>query len=261
MKRIAFWAAWWGKFKIHIHQKSLIQKGDKILVAVSGGQDSVCLAHALHLLQKKYGLHLHLVHMHHGIRRAAGKDALWVQALGRKLNIPTTIRKFNVGVYAKNSKRSLEDAGRKIRYQIFSGEAKRLGFKKVATAHHLDDHVETVLLNLIRGTQAKGLAGIPVKRPLSSTRNSQLATRNSVEVIRPLLCFKKSEILGYLKFWKLKYRTDETNRDTHFTRNWIRLKLLPLLESKNPKIREHLLQLSSSLGNPISRTLSSPTLG
>ncbi|MBI4057011.1 MAG: tRNA lysidine(34) synthetase TilS [Elusimicrobia bacterium] len=264
MKNVSFWSGLWGKLRKHIRENSLIRPGDKILVGVSGGPDSVCLTHSLSLLQKKWGLKLHLLYIDHGLRKAASQEARFVRSLGKKLNLPVTIRKAPVSAYAHHTKRSLEDAGRNLRYRIFLREAKRLKFKKVATAHHLDDHVETVLLNLLRGTQAKGLGGIPVRRSLNPCAGKNepgtfftkkrarhfLHTReegkNKVEVIRPLLCLRKAEILEYLRFWKLRYRVDGSNKDLKFTRNWVRLKLLPLLESKNPKIRENLHRLSQS---------------
>jgi len=124
----------------------------------------------------------------------------------------------------------LEAAARKLRYQALARAARRLGCNKVATGHHLDDQAETVLLHLLRGIRLAALAGISPCRPLAK----------GITLVRPLLPLRRSEVMLYLKLHGLKCRQDKSNRDTHFTRNWVRRKVLPLLETRNPQVRERL---------------------
>ena len=122
----------------------------------------------------------------------------------------------------------------------------------VATAHHSDDHAETILVNLLRGTEPKGLLGIPVKRPLCAKG------KNRVSLIRPLLAVSRSEIEVYLKANALPSRKDHTNDDEYYTRNWIRKTLLPLMLKKQPRLREHLCELSEKLSRALAKRRQAP---
>jgi len=233
-----FHARIWSKLLEFDRRLSLIGPGDRVLAAVSGGPDSVCLAHFLHLLAQRRRFEFRLIHFHHGLRgKAADRDARFVDRLAASWRQAAVQRRLPVAAFARASGRSTEDAGRRLRYDALLREARRLRFNKVATAHHLDDQAETVLLNLLRGTRARGLAGIPPRRTLGG----------KVEVIRPLLALRRDEILQYLRHYRLDFRVDATNRSVDFTRNWIRLKVLPLLEQKNPRIREHLAAVAEDL--------------
>ncbi|MFA6092309.1 MAG: tRNA lysidine(34) synthetase TilS [Elusimicrobiota bacterium] len=224
----------------------LIAPKDRVLIAVSGGPDSVCLAHHLRGLARKRRLKLALAHFHHGLRgREADRDAAFVRGLALRLGLPLFERSLPVQETARKERRSLEDAGRSLRYRALAGLARAEGFDKIATGHQLDDQAETLLLHLLRGTQAKGLAGIPAKRPL--LRSPQGRGRADIELIRPLLPLRRAQILRYLREHGLSYRKDLSNDCEEFTRNWVRRKLLPLLESKSPRIREHLWMLSEDL--------------
>jgi len=217
-------------------KEKLVLAGENILIAVSGGPDSVCLAHHLSRLAPRRRLGLALVHFHHGLRgREADKDAQSVRKLAARLGLPFILRRLDVRRASSREGRSLEDAGRALRYRALAALAREGGFDKVATGHQQDDQAETVLLHLLRGTRAKGLAGIPVKRPLRGA--------GGVEVIRPLLAISRREILDYLDIHRLPRRSDMSNRCEKFTRNWLRLRVLPMLEKRNPRIRELLAAL------------------
>ena len=216
----------------------LITRKDAVLVGFSGGADSVCLLHFLHYLAKEKHFRLAAVHVNHGLR---GRAALADEKFCKQFCTTHGIEFFAVKVDAKKTARELnlspEHGARKARYHAFSQVARRWGATKLALGHHLDDHAETILLNLLRGTKAKGLAGIPLRRPLT----------NNVEIIRPLLCITRDETEAYLKENKLTHITDQTNFDDKFTRNWVRGTLLPLLETKQPQIKKHLAQLAQDI--------------
>ena len=135
---------------------------------------------------------------------------------------------------------SIEHAARKARYQALKQAAEKFNCKKIALAHHLDDNAETFLLNILRGTKAKGLLGIPVQRPLGK-----------LQIIRPLMCITRAEVERYIKQHNLSFITDETNFQQIFTRNWIRATLLPMLQEKQPQIRKHINDISQDLYNYI----------
>jgi len=244
----SFHARLWSKLLRFDRSLGLIRPGDRILAAVSGGPDSVCLAHFLFLLAQRRRFEIRLIHFHHGLRgKAADRDARFVDRLAARWSQKAIQRRLPVAAFARSSGRSMEDAGRQLRYDGLLREARRLRCNKAATAHHLDDQAETVLLNLLRGTRARGLAGIPPRRPLGG----------EVEVIRPLLALRREEILQYLRHHRLKFRIDASNRSVDFTRNWIRLRVLPLLERKNPRIREHLAAIADDLRELLDKNSSS----
>ena len=204
-----------------IADNNLININDKILIALSGGPDSVFLLHFLVKYQRKYRVELSAIHINHMIR---GKDALEDQEFCRKLSVSLGIKYYtvnrNVKLFARKNKLSVEEAGRILRYNEFNKTIKNYGYNKVATAHNCSDNAETVLLNLIKGAGLKGLSGIPVKRD---------------EIIRPVLCLTKAEILEYLDFYKVDYRIDRTNLGNDYERSFIRNSIVPLIKEKlNP---------------------------
>lgn len=216
----------------------LLSRGDVVLVGLSGGADSVCLLHFLRYLAREKHFALAAVHVNHGLR---GKDALadqrFCKTLCQELEVPFFCEKVNVKKLAKELDLSPEHAARKARYDAFLKTARAWGANKLALGHHLDDQAETFLLNLLRGTKAKGLAGIPVRRALDK----------NVEIVRPLLCITRAETEEYIRQNGLSFVTDKTNTDDAFTRNWVRGTLLPLLETKQPQIRAHLAQLTRDI--------------
>lgn len=216
----------------------LISRADAVLVGLSGGADSVCLLHFLRYLAREKHFALAAVHVNHGLR---GKDALadqrFCKKLCQELDIPFFNEKVSVKKLAKELNLSPEHAARKARYEAFLKVARAWGATKLALGHHLDDQAETVLLNLLRGTKAKGLGGIPLRRPLDK----------KAEIIRPLLCVTRAEVEAYLRNNHLSFVTDQTNSDDAFTRNWVRGTLLPLLETKQPQIRAHLALVAQDM--------------
>lgn len=229
--RQQFAARVWAKLIAHEKAEKLLSRGESVLAAVSGGPDSVCLAHYLAERARPLGLKLRIVHVHHGLRgEEADRDAAFVVRLGNKLGLPVEVVPVDVRGTAAARRAGLEEAARKLRYQVFLTEARRHGCSAVATGHQLDDQAETVLLNLLRGTQLSALGGIPPKRPLGP----------GVSVIRPLLPLTRGEVRLYLTRHRLLSRLDKSNRSEEFTRNWLRLKVLPLLAKQQPRVREHL---------------------
>ncbi len=218
----------------------LISRKDLVLVGFSGGADSVCLLHFLNYLAREKHFRLAAIHVNHGLRgKAASEDAQFCAQFCKQHDIEFFSEKVNVNKWRKEKGLSPEHAARKARYEAFSKVARKWGATKLALGHHLDDQAETVLLNLLRGTKAKGLCGIPLRRPLCA----------GVEIIRPLLCISKKETEAYLENNGLTHQTDQTNFEDAFTRNWIRNTLLPLLETRQAQIRTHLSLLAADVSH------------
>lgn len=216
----------------------LVGRGDAVLVGLSGGADSVCLLHFLRYLAGEKHFLLAAVHVNHGLRgKDAAADQLFCKNLCRELDIEFLTQKTDAKKVAEKLDLSPEHGARKARYDAFVKSARKWGANKLALGHQLDDQAETVLLNLLRGTKAKGLAGIPVRRALSK----------DLEIVRPLLCVTRAETEEYLKNNGLTYVTDRTNFDDAFTRNWVRAQLLPLLAVKQPQIKKHLALLAADV--------------
>jgi tRNA(Ile)-lysidine synthase len=240
MNRKILYGRLWNKLLNFNRQNKLIKPADKILVGLSGGADSVCLLDYLVKLSKKIPIEITCCHINHGLRgKDAEKDVKFTEKLCKKLDIDLIIKKADTKKYAKKYRLSIEHSARSLRYKIFAQTARKYKCNKIATAHQLDDHIETIILNMIRGTNPKGLLGIPLKRKLNP--------KSKLTVIRPVLCLTRKEILEYLKQNKLTYRTDKTNKSLKFTRNWIRHKLIPMLELKQPQLKKHMLEMSGKL--------------
>jgi tRNA(Ile)-lysidine synthase len=214
-----------------IEEYKLINKGDKILVALSGGPDSVFLFKFLLKYKKKYQIELGAMHLNHMIRgREANRDERFCKSLCLQLGINYYSVKRNVPAYAKKNKISIEEAAREIRYKELSKIQRKFGYDKVATGHTLSDNAETVLLNLIKGAGIKGLAGIPINRQ---------------NIIRPILSISKDEILDYLHKNNIEYSVDRTNLSSAYERNLIRNEIFPLVKKRlNPKIEQTLFKSS-----------------
>jgi tRNA(Ile)-lysidine synthase len=209
-----------------------------LLVAVSGGPDSVCLLHVLNELKNELGIEIHVVHLDHKLRgKASTDDAQYVLDLCHKLELPVTLEQHDVKAYQKEHKLSLEEAAREVRYNFFREAADEVGAATVAVGHTLDDHVETVLLNLLRGAGTRGLRGLQLIR-------SMKVTNGSLTVIRPLLSVSRKATADYCLRNHLKPRTDATNSSMELRRNRVRLDLIPALTTYNPDINEALLRTS-----------------
>ena len=195
----------------------LLDQGDRIVVGVSGGADSVCLLFVLLSLQKEYDLKIHVVHVHHGIRPEAGEDAAYVEKLCLEKGLPFTLVRRDIPTEAKAHGCSEEEAGRKARYEVFEEFLKKEGAQKIAVAHNANDRAETMLFHLFRGT---GLTGLSSIRPMRE------------QVIRPILCLERAEIEAYLENLCLDYCHDKTNDSDDYTRNKIRHHILPYAEAE-----------------------------
>lgn len=218
-----------------ITSHSLIKPGEKILVALSGGPDSVFLLYFLKKYQKKFRVELGAFHLNHSLRKSADKEQKFCGELCEKLSIPFYSEKVDVKSFAKKNKISVEEAGRILRYKFLIESAQKNKFNLIATAHNADDNAETILLNLVKGTGIKGIAGIPVRRE---------------NIIRPVLCLRKKEIVTYLEKSKIKFVTDKSNLSLKYERNFLRLKVIPIIEKKlNPQFVNSVLTTSVNLQN------------
>ncbi len=226
------------KVKKTIERYSMFSPGDRVLVGVSGGPDSVCLLHILNRCRKEMALSLHVVHINHGIRKRESKrEEKFVSHLAGRMDLPITVKSLDVPSYAREKRLTIEEAARDMRYSAFEQLAGKLNAKKIALGHTASDQVETVLMHLLRGSGPQGLSGIPPVRKLG----------NSL-VVRPLIEINREEILSYLKKNNLTFCLDSSNRKTEYFRNKVRLKLLPLLRKNyNENIDGALLRLSEIL--------------
>lgn len=201
-----------------LRQYSLFSQGDRIAVGVSGGADSVALLRFLAALRPQFGWDLVVCHIHHGLRAAeADRDEHFVRALAEQLGLPCAVSRIDAAAIALRDHISVEEAGRMARYAFFAQTAGEGG--RIATAHTLDDSIETVLMNLVRGTGLRGLCGIP---------------RIRGNIVRPLLDCTRAEVEDYLGALGQPYCTDSTNLTDDYTRNRIRHDILPRLCALNP---------------------------
>jgi len=225
------------KVKNTIKKYNLIDKNDRILVAVSGGPDSVALLYLLNRLKKEFNLSLHIAHLDHRLRKDSYKDKLFVEILAQRLKIPITTAEINIRQLASGSG-SLEEIARNARLGFFFRQAKQTKADKIALGHNLDDQAETVLMRILRGTGLYGLSGILPKRNISG-----------YQIIRPLIEIRRKEIEAYLRRKKIKPQIDRSNLQDIYFRNKIRNRLLPLLERQyNKNIKEVLSNMAQSLG-------------
>jgi tRNA(Ile)-lysidine synthase len=214
-----------------IQRHELLARGDRVLVAVSGGPDSVALLHLLYELRGELELHLEVAHLQHGIRGAEGQeDARFVAALAAEMELPFHVKEVNLlQIKSAARKGNLEALARDERYRFFAAVARERRLGKIATAHTQDDQAETMLMWLLRGSGLKGLGGIAPMHQLDRT-NMESASR--LIVIRPLLAVSRAEISEYLNEKRLAFRIDRSNQNPRFLRNWIRLELIPRLKEK-----------------------------
>lgn len=228
------------RIKDLIHQEKLLSKNDKILVSVSGGPDSIFLLHCLNNLKKIYNLKIYTLHINHNLRGVEAKrDENLVKKICFQLSLPLIIKSISVSDYQKKHKLSLEEAGRILRHKIYAQICASLKINKVFLAHTADDQVETILMNFIRGGLIHSLKGMNYQSSFAVKLDGRVV---KFKVIRPLLnCFKE-EIINYLKSNKLKFRVDKSNLNLKFTRNYLRHKIIPLLEKINPSFKVNLLK-------------------
>jgi len=205
------------------------QRGQKWLIAVSGGPDSVALWRSLSELQEALSLELGVVHLNHGLRgEESDAESEWVEKEAQKAGIPFFYRKVDTAERAKQKKQGLEETARELRYSFFEEVSKEFQADAVATGHNLDDQAETVFMRMMRGAGMDGLGGIPpVNRKVS------------LRIVRPLIEVTRSEIMNYLKEKSYEFRIDSSNNDPAFTRNFVRHDLLPRVEKEcNPAVKK-----------------------
>ncbi len=219
-----------------IQEHHLVSGGEKLLVAVSGGPDSVCLLNILVKLQRELTIKLYIAHLNHQLRGAESEaDAGYVSDLAHQLGIPAIIDKRDVKGYQAQQRLSLEEAAREVRYSFLTQVARSIGANQVAVGHTIDDHIETILMHLIRGTGTRGLRGL---QPITVWQSGS----NSLTIVRPLLTVSHQETEDYCHHHQLMPRLDASNLSLSPLRNRIRHQLLPLLESYNPRVAEALLR-------------------
>lgn len=218
------------KVRRFIEENRLINNGDRVIVALSGGADSVSLLHLLISEKEKYNIDIYAAHFNHGIRGAeADRDESFVAELCDSLKVKLFSEKADVPAAAAESGESIELCGRRLRYDFLQKSAVSLGGALIATAHHRGDNAETVLWNLTRGAGLDGLSGIPAKRD---------------NIIRPLLCCSRAEIEAYCADNSLSYVTDSTNLDDDYTRNKLRHRVMPVLRELNEGAEENIARTS-----------------
>jgi tRNA(Ile)-lysidine synthase len=204
------------KFRTSVLGQALIRPGDTVLVACSGGPDSMALLHLCLELGEDEGFTTAAAHFNHGLRPRAATDERFVEAAALKLDIPYFAGREDVRSLARAQRLGIEEAARLARYRFLERAAVEAGAARLATGHIMNDQAETVLLRLLRGTGPAGLAGIP--------------TRRGLIIVRPILALERREVLSYLADRGIAYRCDETNLDTDILRNRVRHKLIPYLE-------------------------------
>ncbi|MTE25409.1 tRNA lysidine(34) synthetase TilS [Winogradskyella ouciana] len=205
-------------FKSHLQQKLPFLLESKVIIAISGGIDSVVLAH----LCKKLNLDFSLAHCNFNLRdEESDADEVFVLDLAEDLDVEVFVQNFDTEAYAKDFKRSIQMAARELRYNWFAELAEQLKFDYILTAHHADDNLETFLINFTRGTGLNGLTGIPMKNE---------------NIVRPLLPFSRQEIEAYAKENQIKWREDSSNSSRKYLRNKLRHEVVPILKDINPQL-------------------------
>ena len=208
------------KVENYIKQNNMLNEGDRVVIGVSGGADSMCLLYLLYVLVKVVDIAVTVVHIHHGIRGIeADQDEEFVRAACDRFHIGFISYHYDVKAIAMRDGLSEEEAGRMLRYQTFLDVCQKKKCNKIAIAHNKNDAAETILFHLFRGTGIRGLTGIDEVREIK-------AGSGSVTVIRPLLCVTREEIEHYLKEQELTYRTDSSNLTNAYSRNKIRNQIL-----------------------------------
>lgn len=217
------------KEKILQEIRSLVQSEEKILLAISGGPDSMALLHCMRAVQEELSLTLLMAHVNHGLRPSAKDEAAFVKGLADSYGLPFYLLEEDVHARARKEKISVETAGRKVRYAFFNKIMAETG-SRLATGHHRDDQVETILMHLLRGTGLTGLAGMEADGG----------------ILRPLLSASKEEIIALVEKEGIPWVLDESNLETEYFRNRLRHEVLPVLRGIRPGADEALLTLAEN---------------
>lgn len=206
------------KVKEFISENDLIKTGNSIIISLSGGPDSIALLYLLIEFKDEYDIKIGVFHLNHMLRgEESDRDEIFCRDICKTKKIEANIYREDIGLYAKEKGISVEEAGRERRYSILDKLCNEKSYDKIATAHNLNDSVESALLNIFRGTGINGLLGIPVKRN---------------NIIRPILCLRKAEILDYLDQNNIGYMTDTTNDESDYLRNHIRNEIIEKTEKR-----------------------------
>ncbi|MFZ4619660.1 MAG: tRNA lysidine(34) synthetase TilS [Bacteroidota bacterium] len=213
---------------------ALVPSGGHVIIAVSGGIDSMVLLDIFAKLQEPLRLTLTAAHVNFQLRgKESDADEVFVKRAADQYQIPLYIKRIDTGRSAKKRKRSIQETARDIRYSFFDTLREKLNADCIVTAHHSGDNTETVLINLLRGSGIDGLAGIPMKRD---------------SIIRPLLCADRAEVLNYAKANGIKFRNDSSNMKDDYTRNYLRNSVIPMLEQRiNPSLNDTIRNTSTVL--------------
>ena len=216
------------KVKKYIDKYQLIQSGDRLLLACSGGADSVAAVLAFHELKKVYNLQLGIVHTDHQLRGAeSAEDMRFVEQLANQLNMSFYSTTLEVPARVEAEGGNVQVICREERYAYFDAVMKQAHYDKLVFGHHADDQIETIIMSLVRGTLASSLTGIPLTRPFSDG-----------SIIRPFLCVTKDEILDFVQFQEQSFRHDPSNDKHTYTRNRLRHTVVPLLRQENVHVAE-----------------------
>lgn len=212
-----------------IKDYKIFNKYDKILLGVSGGKDSMSLLYTMHKLSKIIGFEISVVHLNHGMREEAIKDENFVREKCENIGVRFISEKKDVFQYSKKNKVGIEVAGRSLRYEFFYRTLRKLDYNKIATAHHMDDLVETVLYRILRGTGIYGLGGlVPIEG----------------ELAKPMLCVNLEDIKNYVTINNIEYVEDSYNYSLDYSRNKIRQNIAPLFEQINIKYSQSFFRLA-----------------
>jgi tRNA(Ile)-lysidine synthase len=218
-----------GRFMETVREHGLLPEGSRVLAAVSGGADSVCLLDLLRLVQERLKLRLAAFHLNHGLRDTAARDESFVRALCRDWRVELVVARADVAGYAKRHKLGIEEAGRELRYQHMERVARKLACDVVALGHTANDNLETMLLNLVRGAGPRGLAGIPVRRGPGVNHKDTKTQRVRARFIRPLIDIGRGQIEQHLRSRGIEWVEDESNLDVNYRRNLLRRDVVPVL--------------------------------
>jgi tRNA(Ile)-lysidine synthase len=216
-----------------IRDEGLIEPGERVLVGVSGGVDSSSLLFLLNRIKKDMAIDLGVAHVNHGLRgEESERDEAFVRKLAESLSVPCHVTRAEVRAYSREQGVSIQHAGRELRYRYFAGLCNTHGYRKIATAHNRDDQVETFLLRVLKGSGLNGLGSIPMRRG---------------PIIRPLLNIGRSDIEAYAHKLSIPFVEDSSNLKEAYERNFLRMRIVPLLARLNPRFREKILLLISDI--------------
>ncbi len=215
-----------------IKDNNLINEGDKIVIGVSGGPDSICLLHLLNNLKDTLKITIYVAHINHSIREVADMETKYVQNFCKKIGVECFVKKEDILSLAKKQKKGTEEVGRQVRYSFFDEVLEKTNSNKIATAHNSNDRAETVILNILRGSGISGLKGIEAIR--------------DQKYIRPLINTDRESIEKYCEENNLEPKIDETNKENIYTRNKVRNVVIPYIKKEfNQNIIKTINRLST----------------